>query len=76
MPTDRAQLMQEIKTESKRVYTFEIMLYQKIGEFCENDGRAGLQYSKNHNSSKSAILDLIKMTRNELLVLAEEIKKA
>ena len=76
MSTDRTQLMQDIKAESKRVYTFEIMLYQKIGEFCENDGMAGLQYSKNHNSSKTAILDLIKTVRNELLVLSEEIKKA
>ena len=73
---DRTQLMQDIKAESKRVYTFEIALYQKIGEFCENNGLAGANYRRNHNSSKTAILDLIKTVRNELLVLSEEIKKA
>ena len=73
---NRTQLMQDIKAESKRVYTFEIMLYQKVAEFCEKNGLAGYEYGRNHNSSKTAILDLIKTTRNELLVLAEEIKKA
>ena len=66
--------MQDIHAELDRVDTLGIMLHDNVTKYYENDGRAGGDYEKNHNASKTALLNQITTLRNELLVLAETIR--
>ena len=72
---DREKAMLEIKKESAMLYLLNNALCERITEFCDKKGLAGYEYDRNHNSSKSALLDIIKTVRNELLVLSKQIKE-
>lgn len=66
----------KIRAESCKVGMLTDMLGENIKTYCNSEyGLAGCEYPKNHNASKTAILKQITTLRNELLVLAEEIKK-
>lgn len=56
---------------TKELYT---MLNDNVSTYCQYYGRAGGEYPKNHNASKTAILNQITTLRNELLVLADIIR--
>lgn len=66
--------IRKIGKESQRVDALHSMLQDSIITYVAYDGRAGLDYDKNHNASKTAILNQITTLRNELLVLADCIK--
>lgn len=63
-----------IDNERKRVETLFNMLNDSVSKCIDCNGLAGITYEKNHNASKTAILNQITTLRNELLVLAETIK--
>ena len=72
--------MKEIKAQMRRVEMLCAMLDENVKVLCENNGTAflsgaGYAYPKNHNASKTAIINQITTLRNELLVLKEIIKK-
>ena len=71
---DIEQKMKEIQAECERVEMLTDMLCKNVKTYCENDGCAGYDYPKNHNSSHTALLNQIVTLRNELLVLADSLK--
>lgn len=66
--------MKEIEAECKRVEMLADMLCKNVNMYCGGNGMAGLEYDKNRNASKAALLNQITTLRNELLVLAETIR--
>lgn len=66
---DKAKI-HDIRQEEARVKMLSDMLHTNIDIFCSFEGRAGDYYAKNHNASRTAILNQITTLRNELLVLA------
>ena len=66
--------LNRISQECERVEMLANMLLSNAETFCKHEGRAGIEYDKNHNASKAALLNQITTLRNELLVLKEEIK--
>ena len=73
--------MKDINAQMCRVDMLCDMLGEKVKVLCKYDGTAflhgaGYNYPKNHNASKTAILNQITTLRNELLVLAEKVKEA
>lgn len=57
-----------------KVNVLSEMLKDNVEVYCNNEGAAGYEYGRNTNASKTALLNQITTLRNELLVLAEEIK--
>ena len=64
-----------LKEQLDRTETLFCLLKENAVFYYENNGRAGSEYAKNHNASKTAILNQIKMIRNELLILREIIER-
>ena len=64
----------KLRAESCKVGMLADMLGDNLKTYIAGSGRAGEDYDKNHNASKTAILNQITTLRNELLVLAETIK--
>ena len=69
--------MSNIHAELNRTDELYAMLHENVSEYYTSDGFAGYGYSfpKNRNASKTAILNQITTLRNELLVLADTIRK-
>lgn len=72
--------MKDINAQMRRVDMLCDMLGENVQVLCKHNGTAflggaGYGYPKNHNASKTAILNQITTLRNELLVLAEKIKQ-
>ena len=57
--------------ELDRVSELFYMMRENVAQREMNEGDAGCGYPKNHNASKTAILNQITTLRNELLVLKD-----
>ena len=68
------QEMSDIRHELARVEMLSDMLFTNVTTYHKCNGMAGIEYDKNHNASKTALLNQITTLRNELLVLADAIK--